>query len=66
MAVVHALADMTMKQASENVASAYSGDQLSFGREYLIPPKPFDTRLILELPVAVAKAAMASGWPPDR
>ena len=60
MAVVHALADMTMKQASENVASAYSGDQLSFGREYLIP-KPFDTRLILELPVAVAKAAMASG-----
>ncbi|HXK58115.1 MAG TPA: malic enzyme-like NAD(P)-binding protein, partial [Gammaproteobacteria bacterium] len=60
LAVVHALADMTMKQASENVASAYSGDQLSFGPEYLIP-KPFDTRLILELPVAVAKAAMASG-----
>ncbi|MCP5445695.1 MAG: NADP-dependent malic enzyme [Chromatiaceae bacterium] len=60
MAVVHALADMTMKQASENVATAYAGDQLSFGPEYLIP-KPFDTRLILELPVAVAKAAMASG-----
>ncbi|MCB1759779.1 MAG: NADP-dependent malic enzyme [Gammaproteobacteria bacterium] len=60
MAVVRALADMTMKQASENVASAYSGDQLSFGPEYLIP-KPFDTRLILELPVAVARAAMKSG-----
>ncbi|MCB1858050.1 MAG: NADP-dependent malic enzyme [Gammaproteobacteria bacterium] len=60
MAVVRALADMTMKQASDNVASAYSGDQLNFGPEYLIP-KPFDTRLVLELPVAVARAAMESG-----
>ncbi|HCS22540.1 MAG TPA: hypothetical protein DIW20_02230, partial [Rhodospirillaceae bacterium] len=32
----------------------------SFGADYLIP-KPFDTRLILELPPAVAKAAMDSG-----
>jgi malate dehydrogenase (oxaloacetate-decarboxylating)(NADP+) len=60
MATVRALADMTMKQASENVASAYAGEDLSFGPEYLIP-KPFDTRLILELPVAVAQAAMRSG-----
>jgi len=60
MATVKALADMTMAQASDNVASAYSGEELVFGPDYLIP-KPFDTRLILELPVAVAKAAMESG-----
>ena len=60
MATVQALADMTMYQASENVAVAYVGEELSFGPEYLIP-KPFDTRLMLELPVAVARAAMESG-----
>ncbi|MCP3869258.1 MAG: NADP-dependent malic enzyme [Gammaproteobacteria bacterium] len=60
MATVEALADMTMQQASENVAKAYIGEELSFGPEYLIP-KPFDTRLILDLPVAVARAAMKSG-----
>ncbi|MCB1775538.1 MAG: NADP-dependent malic enzyme [Gammaproteobacteria bacterium] len=60
MATVRALADMTMDQASDNVAGAYAGEQLTFGPEYLIP-KPFDTRLMLELPRAVAKAAMDSG-----
>ncbi len=60
MATVRALADMTMYQASENVAVAYGGEELSFGPEYLIP-KPFDTRLMLELPIAVARAAMESG-----
>jgi len=60
MATVKALADMTMTQASDNVASAYSGEELVFGPDYLIP-KPFDTRLVLELPIAVAKAAMESG-----
>jgi len=60
MATVRALADMTMHQASENVAVAYVGEELNFGPEYLIP-KPFDTRLMLELPVAVARAAIESG-----
>ena len=41
-------------------AAAYAGATLSFGPEYLIP-KPFDPRLILELPPAVAEAAMKSG-----
>ena len=31
-----------------------------FGKDYIIP-KPFDPRLIVEVPVAVAKAAMDSG-----
>ena len=60
MATVRALAEMTMQQPSENVASAYAGEELVFGPDYLIP-KPFDTRLMLELPIAVAKAAMESG-----
>jgi malate dehydrogenase (oxaloacetate-decarboxylating)(NADP+) len=33
---------------------------MEFGKEYFIP-KPFDPRLITEIPIAVAKAAMASG-----
>ena len=39
---------------------AYGSEQLSFGREYLIP-KPFDPRLIVKIAPAVAKAAMDSG-----
>ncbi len=60
LACVHALAELTMQEASEVVAAAYSDEQLSFGRDYLIP-KPFDPRLITTLAPAVAKAAMASG-----
>ena len=44
----------------ETVTAAYGVDELRFGPDYLIP-KPFDTRLIVELPPAVAKAAMDSG-----
>ena len=60
VACVEALAELTMQEASEVVLAAYGGDQLTFGREYLIP-KPFDPRLITSLAPAVAKAAMESG-----
>ncbi len=60
LAAVQALADLTMAPVPDKVASAYGGQLLSFGPDYLIP-KPFDLRLILELPVAVARAAMDSG-----
>ena len=60
LAMVKALADMAMSPPSEEVAAAYGGQTLSFGPEYLIP-KPFDNRLIIELPAAVARAAMDSG-----
>ncbi len=59
-ACVKAIADLAMKEPTEEVAKAYAGQSLKFGREYLIP-KPFDPRLIEELPVAVVKAAMESG-----
>lgn len=60
MACVRAIADMALKESSGEVAEAYVGEELKFGPDYLIP-KPFDPRLIEELPVAVVKAAMESG-----
>jgi malate dehydrogenase (oxaloacetate-decarboxylating)(NADP+) len=60
LACVDALADLVMEEADEEVAAAYGGGQLRFGPDYLIP-KPFDPRLIAEVPVRVAKAAMESG-----
>lgn len=60
LACVKAIAELARKEATAEVASVYSDEHLSFGREYLIP-KPFDPRLIVDLPIAVAKAAMESG-----
>ncbi|BDW87810.1 MULTISPECIES: NADP-dependent malic enzyme [Thalassospira] len=60
IAAVHAIADLATAEVSDVVATAYGGEELKFGPEYLIP-KPFDPRLMLEIPPRVAKAAMASG-----
>jgi len=60
MAAVHALADMAKKNVPEQVNIVYGEKNLQYGREYIIP-KPFDPRLIYELPPAIAKAAMQSG-----
>ncbi len=60
LACVHAIADLAQAEQSDVVASAYEGQELSFGPEYIIP-KPFDPRLIVRIAPAVAKAAMDSG-----
>ena len=60
MACVRAIADLALEQASDIVQSAYGGQNLQFGPEYLIP-KPFDPRLMESIAPAVAKAAMDSG-----
>ncbi|MCB1557115.1 MAG: NADP-dependent malic enzyme, partial [Alphaproteobacteria bacterium] len=60
LACVHTLAELARKEATAEVASVYSGEELHFGPEYMIP-KPFDPRLMAELPKAVAKAAMDTG-----
>jgi malate dehydrogenase (oxaloacetate-decarboxylating)(NADP+) len=60
MAAVEALAELTKKPVPEQVNIAYQKTNLSFGRDYIIP-KPFDPRLIEEVPIAVAKAAIESG-----
>jgi malate dehydrogenase (oxaloacetate-decarboxylating)(NADP+) len=60
MAAVHALADLAKKSVPEQVNIVYDEVSLSFGKDYIIP-KPFDPRLIYEIPPAIAKAAMESG-----
>jgi malate dehydrogenase (oxaloacetate-decarboxylating)(NADP+) len=60
LAAVHAIAELALAEQSDVVASAYGEEELSFGRDYLIP-KPFDPRLIVKIAPAVAKAAMESG-----
>ncbi len=60
MAAVHALADLAKKSVPEQVNIVYDEVSLAYGREYIIP-KPFDPRLIYEIPPAIAKAAMDSG-----
>ncbi len=60
MACVRAIAEMAQAESSDVVRSAYGGQQLQFGPEYLIP-KPFDPRLMEKVPYAVAQAAMESG-----
>lgn len=69
IACVHAIADLVedsstdfnTMDANETIAAAYGGShEIAFGPNYIIP-KPFDPRLITEVPPKVAKAAMDSG-----
>jgi malate dehydrogenase (oxaloacetate-decarboxylating)(NADP+) len=60
MAAVKALASLAKEHVPEQVNIAYGEKHLEFGRDYILP-KPFDTRLIEVIPIAVAKAAIASG-----
>ena len=60
LAAVYALADLTKKTVPERVNLVYGSEKLTFGKNYIIP-KPFDPRLIYEIPPAIAKAAMDSG-----
>ncbi len=60
MAAVKALAKLAKEHVPEQVNIAYGEKHLEFGREYILP-KPFDTRLIEVIPIAVAQAAIESG-----
>ena len=60
MAAVQALAKLAKEPVPEQVNIAYNETRLTFGKDYIIP-KPFDPRLIAQVPPAVAKAAMDSG-----
>ena len=60
LAAVHAIADLAKQPVPDVVNQAYKVNNLVFGRNYFIP-KPVDPRLITEVSVAVAKAAIASG-----
>jgi malate dehydrogenase (oxaloacetate-decarboxylating)(NADP+) len=60
LACVREIAELAKADISEEVASAYVGQDLTFGPDYIIP-KPFDSRLILRIAPAVAQAAADSG-----
>ena len=60
IAAAEALAELARTDVPEEMDAVYSGRRLRYGPEYILPV-PFDPRLITHIPVAVAKAAMATG-----
>lgn len=60
VACVNAIAGLARREVSGEVAAIYGDDSMEFGPSYLIP-KPFDPRLIIDVPIATAKAAMETG-----
>ena len=60
MAATHSLADLAKEPVPDYISRAYSGAQLTFGPEYIIP-KPFDRRVLLWEASAVASAAVEEG-----
>lgn len=59
IAAVKALAQLAREDVPDKVSATYGGKNFKFGRDYLIP-KPFDTRVLMRVAPAVAKAAMES------
>ena len=60
VAAAHALAQLAQKPVPEEVKALYTGENLEFGKDYIIP-KPFDRRLFVAVSYAVAEAAVKSG-----
>ncbi len=60
IAAVHAIADLAKEPVPSVVDEAYGMNNITFGREYILP-KALDPRLLLCVAPAVAKAAAQSG-----
>ncbi|MCV3410604.1 malate dehydrogenase [Campylobacter lari] len=60
VAAAKALADLAKLEVTDEVKQAYGVEELSFGRDYVIP-KPFDSRVKAVVSAAVAKAAVEDG-----
>ncbi|MCB9083854.1 MAG: NADP-dependent malic enzyme [Bdellovibrionaceae bacterium] len=60
IAAVNALAELARQDVPESVSAAYSNQAFHYGPEYIIP-KPFDSRVLIHVAPAVARAAMDSG-----
>lgn len=58
VAAAYALSNLARAEVPEYLNEIY-GTQIVFGKEYIIP-KPFDTRLIVEVSASVAQAAIES------
>ena len=63
VAAAEALAALARERVPEAVSALYPGETLVFGPQYVIP-KPFDRRLLVNVSLAVAQAAVASGAAP--
>ena len=60
VAAARAVASLAREDVPDEVAAAYGRKRLRYGPDYVIPA-PFDPRLIIAVPKAVAQAAMESG-----
>ena len=60
IAAAETLAKLAREDVPDEVDRAYSGRRLRYGPDYIIPA-PFDPRLIVEVPKAVAETAIATG-----
>lgn len=60
IAAVHAIADLAKEPVPSVMDEAYGMNNITFGREYILP-KALDPRLLLCVAPAVAKAAAQSG-----
>ena len=60
LAAVQAIADLAKQPVPDIVNEVYHVNNFTFGPDYFIP-KPVDPRLITEVSMAVARAAMESG-----
>ena len=60
MAATLAIAKLAHESVPEEVSNAYAGEELQFGRDYIIP-KPFDSRVLIWEASAVAQAAVDEG-----
>ena len=61
LACAEALAKLAQEDVPDEVAAAYQGRALRFGRDYIIPRRRYDPRLIWYVPPFVAQAAMDTG-----
>ena len=60
LAAAHALSEMARSPVPMEVCEAYKVEHLKYGKDYVIP-KPFDPRLHIDIPAAVAMAAQEDG-----
>jgi malate dehydrogenase (oxaloacetate-decarboxylating)(NADP+) len=60
VAAVKAIAELAKKSVPEAVNMAYNAKNIKFGKDYIIP-KPMDSRLLTNVSIAVARAAIESG-----
>jgi malate dehydrogenase (oxaloacetate-decarboxylating)(NADP+) len=60
LAAVYALAELPREDVPDSVIRAYGGTTLKFGPDYIIP-KPLDSRVLLKVTPAVARAAVDTG-----